>query len=306
MEGNACKDLISFLDFFKDKIARLSSSLTPNPTSSPHLPPSSSPPSFNTFSPTSHDEVRRAILMSSNATCSLDTIPTFLLKSCLDSLITPITNIINLSFLEGSFPTSFKDALVYPLLKKHNLPHEDLSSYRPISNLNFLSKILERIILFRMNAHFHTFPSLCPLQSAYRKFHSTETALLRIYNDLLLASDRRQVTALVLLDLSSAFDTIDHQILLDRLASFYGFSGLALLYFDLIFLIALIMLLFNLPPLLPSTLLLVSLRVLFLVLSFSLSTLLLLAISLKTLISLFTYMPMILNFTSRFQVLILL
>src|SRR5213083_358524 len=176
----------SFLDFFKNKIARLSSSLTPNPTSSPHIPPSSSPPSFNTSSPTSHDEVRRAILMSSNATCSLDTIPTFLLKSCLDSLITPITNIINLSFLEGSFPTSFKDALVYPLLKKHNLPHEDLSSYRPISNLNFLSKILERIILFRMNAHFHTFPSLCPLQSAYRNFHSTETALLRIYNDLLL------------------------------------------------------------------------------------------------------------------------
>src|SRR6059036_3485655 len=93
---------------------------------------------------------------------------------------------------------------------------------------DFLSKILECIILFRMNAHFHTFPSLCPLQSAYRKFHSTETALLRIYNDLLLASDRRKVTALVLLDLSSAFDTIDHQILLDRLASFYGFSGLAL------------------------------------------------------------------------------
>src|SRR5437867_10910168 len=77
-------------------------------------------------------------------------------------------------------------------------------------------------------------------------------------------------------------------------------------YFDPIFLIALIMLLFNLPPLLLSTLLLVSLRVLSLVLSFSLSTLLLLAISLKTLIFLFTYMPMILNFTSPFQALILL
>src|SRR5207247_3041457 len=187
-----------------------------------------SPLPVYTFAPPSPDYARHAILMSSNATCSLDTIPTFLLKSCLDSLITPITNIINLSFLEGSFPTSFKDALVYPLLKKHNLPHEDLSSYRPISNLNFLSKILECIILFRMNAHFQTFPSLCPLQSAYRKFHSTETALLRIYNDLLRASDRRQVTALVLLTLSYAFDTIDHQILLDRLASFYGFSGSAL------------------------------------------------------------------------------
>src|SRR2546425_12192107 len=75
-------------------------------------------------------------------------------------------------------------------------------------------------------------------------------------------------------------------------------------YFDPIFLIALIMLLFNLPPLLHSTLPLVSLRVLSLVLSFSLSTLLLLAISLKTLIFLFTYMPMILNFTSPSQALI--
>src|SRR5437899_9032003 len=145
------------------------------------------------------------ILMSSNATCSRDTIPTFLLKSCPDSLITPITNIINLSFLEAFFPASFKGALVCPLLKKHNLPHEDLSSYRPISNLNFLSKILERIILFRMNAHFQTFLSLCPLQSAYRKFHSTETALLRIYNDLLCASFCRQVIALVLLVFFSAF-----------------------------------------------------------------------------------------------------
>src|SRR6267154_373036 len=143
----------SFLDFFKDKITRLSSSLTPNATSSPHLPPTSNPPSFSAFSPTSQDEVRRAILMSSNATCSLNTIPTFLLKSCLDSLITPIINIINLSFSEGIFPASFKDALVLPLLKKHHLPHDDLSSYRPISNLNFLSKILERIILLRIKSH---------------------------------------------------------------------------------------------------------------------------------------------------------
>ena len=84
-------------------------------------------------------EVRHAILMSSNATCSLDTIPTFLLKSCIDSLITHITNIINLSFLEGSFPTSFKDALVYPLLKKHNIPHDDLFSYQHICIVSFRS-----------------------------------------------------------------------------------------------------------------------------------------------------------------------
>ena len=111
--------------------------------------------------------------------------------------------------------------LLFVLFKKTNLPHDDLSSYRPISNLNFLSKVLERIILSRINNHLRTFPSLCRFQSVYRKFHSTETALLRIYNDLLLASNRKEVSALVLLDLSAAFDTIDHQILLTRLNTFF-------------------------------------------------------------------------------------
>jgi len=107
------------------------------------------------------------------------------------------------------------------------LPHEELSSYRPISNLNFISKTLERIIHSRLTNHLESFPALCPYQSAYRQYHSTETALLRIYNDALLSIDQQKVSALVLLDLSAAFDTIDHQILLSRLASNFGITGSA-------------------------------------------------------------------------------
>ena len=103
---------------------------------------------------------------------------------------------------------------LHVLLKKFSLPPDDLASYRPILNLNFISKILERIIHTRITAHLQSFPSICPFQSAYRKFYSTETALLRIRNDLLLAIDKRKLSALVLLDLSAAFDTIDHGILL--------------------------------------------------------------------------------------------
>ena len=103
-----------------------------------------------------------------------------------------------------------------------------MSSYRPISNLNFISKILERIIHTRITSHLFSFPSICPFQSAYRKFHSTETALLRIQNDLLLAINQQKLSALVLLDLSAAFDTIDHGILLARLSSTFGFTGPAL------------------------------------------------------------------------------
>ena len=175
-------------------------------------------------------------MSSSDTSCDLDAIPTSLLKSCLDVLIKPITIIVNMSLSEGSFPSTFKHALVKPLLKKHNLPQDELSSYRPISNLNFVSKVLERIIHARISSHLESFPSITPFQSAYRQFHSTETALLRIQNDLLLAINKQKVSALVLLDLSAAFDTIDHKILLSRLSSFYGLSQLKIYYNITIFL----------------------------------------------------------------------
>ena len=220
----------SFLKFFGDKISMLCSKFPNIPVSDDFLHPiPSEPPKILTeFTPASHEEVRAAIISSSNATCSLDVIPTRLLKSCLDSLIIPITTIINLSLTEGNFHPFFKSAVVTPLHKKHSLPTEELGSYRPISNLNFISKIIERVIHTRLSDHLHKFPSLSPFQSAYRKFHSTETALLRIQNDLLLATNKQRLSALVLLDLSAAFDTIDHNILLDRLSRTFGITGNAL------------------------------------------------------------------------------
>jgi len=121
----------------------------------------------------------------------------------------------------------FKCAVVSPLLKKQSLPKDELSSYRPISNLNFVSKILEKVLYSRLCAHLAFFSALSKFQSAYRKCHSTETALLRIYNDLNLAMNKQRVSALVLLDLSTAFDTIDHNILLNRLNSYFGISNSA-------------------------------------------------------------------------------
>jgi len=138
-----------------------------------------------------------------------------------------MNSIVTLSLAEGVFPTQYKHAIVYLKLKKPALPIDDLSSYRPISNLNFISKILERVVCARLNDHLSSFPSLSPYQSAYRKFHSCETALLRITNDILLACNKQKVTALVLLDLSAAFDTVDHHILLSRLTTTFGITGAA-------------------------------------------------------------------------------
>jgi hypothetical protein len=198
------------------------------PLPSALISPSSPPPTLQFFHPATTNEIRDSILSSNDSTSALDIIPTFLLKASLPALLHPITTLVNLSLSEGIFPSHFKHALIRPLIKKHSLPPQDLSSYRPISNLNFISKILERIIHNRLLTHLDSFKSISPFQSAYRKFHSTETALLKIQNDLLLASNQQKVSALILLDLSAAFDTIDHHILLSRLSTFFGVSDSAL------------------------------------------------------------------------------
>ena len=107
-----------------------------------------------------------------------------------------------------------------------------MKNYRPVSNLSFLSKILEKVVASHLNSHINSSHTSNDYQSAYRKFHSTETALLNIHNNILSSSmDDGRVTALTLLSLSAAFDTIDHTILLKRLSNWFGVSGKALDWF---------------------------------------------------------------------------
>ena len=121
-------------------------------------------------------------------------------------------------------------AIIKPLLKKMGL---DLVSknYRPVSNLSFLSKLIEKVVALQFTNHLEKNGLLDSYQSAYRKYHSTETALLRVHNDISMETDGKNVSLLVLLDLSAAFDTIDHDILLNRLKLRYGIKGTALSWF---------------------------------------------------------------------------
>ena len=177
------------------------------------------------------DEVRHLIQLVPFKSSDLDPIPTGLVKDCIDILVTLITSIVNLSLSEGSFPSHFKSALVSPLLKKSTLDKDNLKNYRPVSNLSFLSKVLEKFVAIRLNSHINSSNASNHYQSAYRKFHSTETARLKIHNNILSSMDDGRVTALTLLDLSAAFDTIDHTILLRRLDDWFGVTGKALDWF---------------------------------------------------------------------------
>ena len=153
--------------------------------------------------------------------------PTSLMIDCIDVLLPIITKMIDLSLESGLFADDWKCALVLPLLKKSGL---DLlyKSYRPVSNLHYVSKLTERIVFEQIHTHMMTH-LLCPeFQSAYRKNHSTETALVRVMNDIPMKMNTQEVTLLVMLDLSAAFDTVNYNILLTRLNEELGICGLAL------------------------------------------------------------------------------
>ena len=155
----------------------------------------------------------------------------FLVLEYLDILITPITSIIDASLEQGKCPNFFKHAHVTPILKISSLDKEVFKTYRPVSNLNFISKIFEKVEAAQLQTHLDEAGLMTAFQSAYRKHHSTENAILIIPNDILLNMAKGSVTALTLLDLSTAFNNIDHTILLDKLNGYYGISELTLGWF---------------------------------------------------------------------------
>ena len=126
------------------------------------------------------DEVCRLVLWAPCKSSDLDPIPTSLMQDCIDILITPITSIINLSLTEGSVPSHFKSAHISPLLKKPSLNRDSMNNYWPVSNVSFLSKVLQKVVVNQLNSHINSSNTSNQYQSAYRKFHSTETIIIII------------------------------------------------------------------------------------------------------------------------------
>ena len=187
--------------------------------------------SFEVFEPVSEDFIKRLIINSPKKSCELDPFVISCLVPCIDEFLPSITMIINNSLQHGYVPTCYKKALIRPLLKKPSLDSNELKNYRPVSNLPFLSKILEKVVLFQLKNHLNRNNLTESNQSAYREHYSTETALLKIVNDAAVNADKNEITILCLLDLSAAFDTIDHATLIKRLKFDYGINGVVLDWF---------------------------------------------------------------------------
>lgn len=160
--------------------------------------------------------------------------PTWLLKdpAVLQAVTPHLTSIINASMSEGIMPLCLKSAQVTPILKKDGLDTKDHNNFRPVSNLPFLGKLVERVVANQLTDHMTQHNLHDTLQSAYRVKHSTETALLKIKCDIDEALERGEGTLILLLDLSAAFDTLDHRIILERLSQCVGVTGDALSWFS--------------------------------------------------------------------------
>jgi len=178
------------------------------------------------------NDVIAAVGVLPDKTCALDPQPTTHLKAVVGVIALFLTSLFNKSLLSGFVPEAFKVTHITRLVKKSGMDTGDVRSYRPISSLSVASKLLERIAAQQLIAYLEKSALLPRLQSAYRTDHSSETAVLKVLSDILLGIHAGDLSALVLLDLSPAFDTVDHHILLQRLDRSYGITGLVRQWFQ--------------------------------------------------------------------------
>ena len=188
--------------------------------------------SINAFDVVDSVTVKKIIDKSKKTSCHLDPAPTKFILQFINILLPVIVLLINKSLVLGSVPDCFKKAIVKPLLKKSNLDPCVNKNFRPVSNLCYVSKLLERVVAEQLLKHLEQNSYLDKFQSAYRAGFSTETALLKVLNDALVNINSGNLVLLVLLDLSAAFDTINHSLLLDRLQSSAGICDSALSWFS--------------------------------------------------------------------------
>ena len=216
-----------FKSFFTEKISKIRSSIV---MSQPRCEPLSTPAENITplahFEPATADEIRQ-IVMSFGIKCSPeDPVPLSLLNNNIDLFIPYWLEIVNLSLESGSMGC-LKSAVIIPFIKElgSHVDSDIFKNYRPVSNLVFLSKLVERVVDIRLENHMTSNNLHINNQFGYKKHHSTESLLLKIVDNLLLSCDNNIPSVVLLLDLSAAFDTVDHKKLLEILHHDIGITG---------------------------------------------------------------------------------
>ena len=183
--------------------------------------------SFDAFWPLDREEILNIIKKMNPTTSIMDPCNMGFLLKFKEIIVDAITTITNQSPSTGEFLDDWKVAAVRPLIKDANIRTE-FKNYRPISNLSFLSKIIEKAAQVQLQKQFDEHSLLPSHQSAYRQHHLTETTVLNMCDNILKNMETQKYTSIVSLDLSAAFETVNHKILLGILKSYFGISDHAL------------------------------------------------------------------------------
>ena len=179
------------------------------------------------FRPSSTDEIAKILRKMPIKTSPADPIPASVYKHIVNDLIPHYTVLVNKSLSTGSVE-GLKESVISPLIKKYKLDHDANKSYRPISNIEFLSKIIEKVVLIRLNEHMNINNMHTPEQFAYKKRHSTEHLVLQVVDEVLVGFEKGSATIVILLDLSAAFDTVNLDKLMHILENQINIKGTAL------------------------------------------------------------------------------
>jgi hypothetical protein len=224
-----------FGDFFTGKISTINRILGVNmanglaPQRVAERVASTGHPDWSSFNMVSVATVQHLLKNLPSKRSSADTLPLVLVRQD-KKVFELLTEIVNDSLDSGIFPCSLKRSIVTPVLKKIGLDAEVLSNFRPVSNLDLLSKIIENVVAQQLSRHLDSSSCLHPCQSAYRRFHSTETALLRVTSDWRHSLARKQMVCVISLDVSAAFDTVSHPCMIQKLTD-AAVSGVPLAWF---------------------------------------------------------------------------
>ena len=182
---------------------------------------------LESFAPTTPEEVRKLIKEHGVKTSSEDPLPSVLITSVMEEMIPFYVELVNKSFAEGTLD-GIKHSEIDPLLKKHGLDSDVYKNYRPVNNLIFLSKLVERIAQKRIDGHMQVNNLFTAEFFGYKQYHSTETMMVGATDEILSGFDDGKCTIMVFLDLSAAFDTIDIDRLVEILGEEIGLAGTAL------------------------------------------------------------------------------